>query len=129
MKAMEGISSRLEVTEISDQAKERKGRAFFAIFGDGRSWSVDDEEKQEREDKEDGQKHAVNEQKGGQRGRQRIVKEECHLNKEVASSGSVLARWFVSHTEIAANNFEIQREGNSGKQLRPTTIGRSPLSS
>ena len=45
----------------------------------------------------------------GERGQreQRIVKEECHLNKEVVVV--VVVRWFVSQTKIAANNFEIQR--------------------
>ena len=72
----------MQKSETKAQKERESFLCHFVIFGEGRL--DDDEEKQER--RQGGEKLSVGGQ-GGQRGR-RIVKEECHLNKEVASAPS-----------------------------------------
>ena len=108
----------------SKKQKERKeGNAFFANFERGSSGEDDDKEEQEEEEEtvslsaKDKTRHLAPSASlpvgGGQR-EQRIVKEECRLNKEVASSSSSSDGSFLGGRSVGRSRLKSIRSRPDG---------------
>ena len=91
VKAMQDISRRCDVRKNISLSNRKKGRAFFAIlpFLEKGGWMM--MKRSRREDKQK-ERSFLSEDKRDKEDRERIVKEECHLNKEAASQDGSFRR-------------------------------------